>query len=94
MKGSECAHILQLYDFFYNKRHLMIVMEVQSFPFFRHSFFKTTCTNSCVPEYFTLNRIAVILKQVLEALEFIHMHNIIHCDLKPENILISDKKKY
>lgn len=50
--------------------------------------------NPLLPEYFTLNRIAVILKQVLEALEFVHMHNIIHCDLKPENILISDKKKY
>lgn len=51
-------------------------------------------SNPLLPEYFTLNRIAVILKQVLEALEFIHMHNIMHCDLKPENILISDKKKY
>ncbi|KNB45134.1 2-hydroxyacid dehydrogenase [Blastocystis sp. subtype 4] len=91
MKGSECAHILQLYDFFYNKRHLMIVMEL-----LQDNLYEFMCSldrNPLLPEYFTLNRIAVILKQVLEALEFIHMHNIIHCDLKPENILISDKKK-
>lgn len=32
----------------------------------------------------------MILKQILEALEFIHSHNIVHCDLKPENILFQD----
>lgn len=33
IKGCENAHILQLYDFFYNKRHLMIVTEVQFLSF-------------------------------------------------------------
>lgn len=32
----------------------------------------------------------MILKQILEALEFIHSHNIVHCDLKPENILFQN----
>lgn len=35
----------------------------------------------------------VILKQILEALEFIHSHNIVHCDLKPENILFQDVQR-
>ncbi|XP_076946682.1 uncharacterized protein LOC143618302, partial [Bidens hawaiensis] len=38
--------------------------------------------------YFTLNRIQVITRQCLEALEYLHELGIIHCDLKPENILI------
>ena len=46
-----------------------------------------------LPVYFTLPRIAKLLKQILEALAFIHTHNIIHCDLKPENILICDVNK-
>lgn len=28
LKGFENAHLLKLYDFFFNKRHLMIVTEV------------------------------------------------------------------
>mgnify|MGYP004733048825 CR=1 FL=1 len=35
----------------------------------------------------------MILKQILEALEFIHSHNIVHCDLKPENILFQDVQR-
>lgn len=46
-----------------------------------------------LPAFFTLPRIAKLLKQILEALAFIHTHNIIHCDLKPENILICDMNK-
>jgi serine/threonine protein kinase len=38
--------------------------------------------------YFTIPRLQYITKQCLNALEFIHGLDLIHCDLKPENILI------
>jgi serine/threonine protein kinase len=38
--------------------------------------------------FFTLNQLADITVQLLEALEFVHGLDVIHCDLKPENILI------
>jgi dual specificity tyrosine-phosphorylation-regulated kinase 2/3/4 len=40
------------------------------------------------PEYFTIPRLKKIMKQVLEALQYIHSLNLIHCDIKPENIVI------
>ena len=39
-------------------------------------------------EYYTVPRLKRIMKQVLEALKFIHSLNLIHCDIKPENIVI------
>ena len=44
--------------------------------------------------YFTLDRLKVIARQVLEGLEFIHGLNLIHCDLKPENILIKSFARF
>ena len=38
--------------------------------------------------YYTMPRLKRIMKQVLEALEYIHSLKLIHCDIKPENIVI------
>lgn len=34
------------------------------------------------------------LKQILEALRFMHSKNIVHFDLKPENVMLSDKSSH
>ena len=38
--------------------------------------------------------ICEIICQLLQALKYIHKHNIIHRDIKPENIIFSDRKNY
>ena len=43
--------------------------------------------NDQVP-YFTIPRLKLITRQVLEALQFVHSLDLIHCDIKPENIVI------
>lgn len=36
---------------------------------------------------------AVIMKQVLSGVLYLHNHNIVHRDLKPENLLLESKAK-
>ena len=38
--------------------------------------------------------ICEIICQLLQALKYIHKHNLIHRDIKPENIIFSDRKNY
>ena len=39
----------------------------------------------------TENQTAIIMRQILSAIAYLHHHNICHRDLKPENILLKEK---
>ncbi|KAJ0764460.1 putative protein kinase CMGC-DYRK-PRP4 family [Helianthus annuus] len=78
-------HILRLYDYFYFQEHLIIVCELLCANLYEYQKYNKECGGE---PYFTLNRLQVITRQCLEALEYLHELGIIHCDLKPENILI------
>ena len=85
MGDTESNHILRLLDYFYTKEHLFIVSELLKqnlYEFGRH------IRENMDEPYFTFPRLKKITKQVLEALNFIHSLNLIHCDLKPENIVM------
>ena len=45
-------------------------------------------------EWFSENDIALIMKTLLSAVEYIHNKNIVHRDIKPENILIENKNDF
>ncbi|CAI0415914.1 unnamed protein product [Linum tenue] len=78
-------HILRLYDYFYHQEHLFIVCELLRANLYEFQKFNQ---ESGAEPYFTLSRLQMIIRQCLEALEYLHRLGIIHCDLKPENILI------
>ena len=78
-------HVLRLIDFFYCKEHLFIVSELLKENLYEFGRFIRESNNE---PYYTMPRLKRIMKQVLEALVFIHSLKLIHCDIKPENIVI------
>ncbi|CAL0307589.1 unnamed protein product [Lupinus luteus] len=86
---DEC-HILRLYDYFYYQEHLFLVTELLRANLYEYQKFNQESGGKA---YFTLNRLQIITRQCLEALQYLHNLGIVHCDLKPENILIKSYKK-
>jgi len=82
---DDSHHVVHIYDFFYHKEHLFIVCELLRDNLYEFSRYNRETGGE---PYFTLPRLRRIAKQCLEALDFVHKLNLIHCDLKPENILI------
>ncbi len=78
-------NFLKLYDYFYHKEHLFIVGEILKDNLY--DFYKYLNENN-LENYFSLNRMQKITKQILICLDYLHDLKLIHCDLKPENILI------
>lgn len=78
-------HVLRLIDFFYCKEHLFIVSELLKENLYEFGRFIKETDND---DYYTRPRLKRIMKQVLEALSFIHSLKLIHCDVKPENIVM------
>jgi Protein kinase domain len=79
-------NLLRLYEYFYTREHLFIVVELLKDNLYE---FQKYLSDGGHPNYFTLPRIQRIAKQVLNALSFLSSKAILHSDLKPENILLS-----
>lgn len=74
-----------LYDIFDTKHHLYLVMELCT----GGELFDAICENN-----FNERDAAKVVKQITEALIYLHEKSIVHRDLKPENLLYaSDAKK-
>ncbi|XP_013388094.1 phosphorylase b kinase gamma catalytic chain, skeletal muscle/heart isoform isoform X2 [Lingula anatina] len=75
-------HIIELHDVFESPTFIFLVFEI--------------CKKGELFDYLnqvvTLSekRTRIVMKQLLDAVEFIHDKNIVHRDLKPENILLDD----
>ncbi|XP_060077852.1 phosphorylase b kinase gamma catalytic chain, skeletal muscle/heart isoform-like isoform X2 [Ylistrum balloti] len=75
-------HIIELHDSFETNTFIFLVFEL--------------CKQGELFDYLTQvvtlseKRTRIVMRQLLEAVEFVHKKNIVHRDLKPENILLDD----
>ena len=83
-------NLLKVIDYFYHKEHLIIVTELLRDNLYEYSKYNREVEKK---HYFDIPRLQKVTKQILNALNFIHDLNLIHCDLKPENILIKSYSK-
>lgn len=75
-------YIIELYDVFESSTYIFLVFEL--------------CKNGELFDYLTKivamseKKTRIIMKQLFEAVMFVHSKNVVHRDLKPENILLDD----
>ncbi|XP_069136542.1 phosphorylase b kinase gamma catalytic chain, skeletal muscle/heart isoform-like isoform X2 [Argopecten irradians] len=75
-------HIIELHDSFETNTFIFLVFEL--------------CKQGELFDYLTQvvtlseKRTRIVIRQLLEAVDFIHKKNVVHRDLKPENILLDD----
>ena len=86
----DAKNIIRMIDFFYHKEHLFIVTELLKDNLYEFYKYNREHEENL---YFTLGRLQKVSKQILEALEYMHSLNLVHCDLKPENILMKSYSK-
>ncbi|ORZ08830.1 kinase-like domain-containing protein [Lobosporangium transversale] len=79
-------HLIRMTDNFYFRNHLCIATELLSINLYE--FIKTNSFQG-----FSLGLIRRFCTQLLDSLELLGRHNVIHCDLKPENVLLKHPTK-
>jgi len=86
LKTLDHPNILKVYEFFDTETKLYIVTE---FCDGGELFDKIIKMNN-----FSEKIVAHIMRQLLSAVNYLHLNNVIHRDLKPENILIESKEEF
>ena len=86
MKELDHPNIIKLIEFIQSKNHIYVVMEYCNGGMLSECLKKSGGT-------FPVKIIQYIMRQIVEALKYIHSKNIIHRDIKLDNILVNFKKK-
>ncbi len=83
MKQLDHPSVVKLFDFYNTENILYIVVEFIS----GGELFDKIVQNGKYPE----QKARVLVKNILEAVQYLHNKSIVHRDLKPENILLQNK---
>lgn len=85
LKELDHPNIIHLHDLFYDESFLFIIMELAR----GKELFEEICSRRS----FTEEDARVIIKSLLNALNYVHKKKIIHRDIKPENIMFQRDSK-
>ena len=81
LKEVDHPHVVKIYEYFEDLQHIFIIMEFleggELFDKIKQS------------QYFSEDKSRNLMKDMLEAVNYLHKQNIVHRDLKPENILFT-----
>ena len=85
MRIFDHPHLLKLIDVYETETHFYLVLE-----YAKHGeLFDYIVERGCLSAQCALS----FFRQIISALDFLHMHNICHRDIKPENILLDSKDR-
>ena len=85
LRATDHPNIIKLYETFEDKQYIYLIMEECN----GGELFERLALNAKNHKLYTEKDAAKLMKQILEAVNYLHHHGICHRDLKPENILIS-----
>ena len=85
LRATDHPNIIKLYETFEDKKHLYLIMEECN----GGELFQRLAMNAKKNKLYTEKDAAKLMKQILEAVNYLHYHGVCHRDLKPENILLS-----
>ena len=89
LRATDHPNIIKLYEIFEDKYHLYLIMEECS----GGELFTRLEMNAKRNKLYTEKDAAKIMKQILEAINYLHYHGVCHRDVKPENILFSSMEE-
>jgi len=90
LRATDHPNIIKLYETFEDKHHLYLIMEECN----GGELFQRLAMNAKNNKMYTEKDAAKIMKQILEAVNYLHYHGVCHRDLKPENILLSSMDEF
>ena len=85
LRATDHPNIIKLYDIFEDNVFIYLIMEECT----GGEFFDRLAKRAKQNKMYTEKDAAKILKQILQAVNYLHAHGVCHRDLKPENILFS-----
>ena len=85
LRATDHPNIIKLYETFEDRNNLYLIMEECN----GGELFARLAKNAKNNKMYTEKDAAKIMKQILEAVNYLHYHGVCHRDLKPENILFS-----